>query len=226
MSGRLNRVMVTLAGKDHVHGLSMSRHLLIRVRVYLRSKMALFDSRAISNAMYRKTVDKLHIRIMPTTRRIKVANCAFEKCVGYLRDVPIQMGELVVPLEFSVIESSLHDVIVGLLRMIKLRAMLEHYRMVLKLHFEGDSEILNYEYEREVGHTSEHEFTSNDVGESNKDDDSEKGLALMLSDGKTNAPDCEEEELINQKLCHLNQTATEGIKSILSKYREVIALFI
>ena len=41
--------------------------------------------------------------------------------------------------------------------------------MVLKVHFEGDSEILNYEYEREVGHTSEDEFTSDGCGGSNND---------------------------------------------------------
>ena len=45
----------------------------------------------------------------------------------------------------------------------------------------------------------------------------------MLNDGKNNTPDFEEEELVSQKLCHLNQTATEGIKSILSKYPEEIA---
>ena len=45
----------------------------------------------------------------------------------------------------------------------------------------------------------------------------------MLNDEKTNTLVCEEEELINQKLCHLNQTATEGIKNILSKFPEVIA---
>ena len=45
----------------------------------------------------------------------------------------------------------------------------------------------------------------------------------MLIDGKTNAPDFEEGELINRKLGHLNQTATEGIKIILSNHPEVIA---
>ena len=92
LSGRLNRATVTFADKDQVHGLSTSRHLLIRVRVYSESTLALFYSGAISNVMSRKMVEKLHIRMMPTTRRIKVANCAFEKCVGHLHDVPIQMG--------------------------------------------------------------------------------------------------------------------------------------
>ena len=61
------------------------------------------------------------------------------------------MGELVVPLEFLVIESSAYDLIIGVQTMIKLRARPDYYLMVLKVCFEGDSEILNYEYEREVG---------------------------------------------------------------------------
>ena len=94
---------------------------------------------------------------------------------------------------------------------------------ILKVHFEGDSEIINYESEGEVGHTSEDKFTSDDLGDSNNDDESDEGLVLMLSGGKTNAPDYEEEELVNRKLCDLNQTAIEGIKSILSMYTELIA---
>ena len=40
---------------------------------------------------------------------------------------------------------------------------------------------------------------------------------------KNNALNCEEDELINQEPCYLNQTATQGIKSILNRYAEVIA---
>ena len=133
------------------------------------------------------------------------------------------MRELVVPLKFLVIESSPYDVTIGLPRMVKLRVRPDYYRLVLKVHFESDSKILNHRYERKVGHTSEDESTSDDARESNNDDKSDEGLVLMLRDGKTNAPDCEEEELINEKLCHLNQKSTEGMKSILSKYPEVIA---
>ena len=45
----------------------------------------------------------------------------------------------------------------------------------------------------------------------------------MLSDGKTNAPDCQEEELVNRKLCYHNKTATEGIKNVLNKNPEITA---
>ena len=103
--------------------------------------------------------------------------------MGHQRGVSIHMGELIVPLELLVIESLPYDVVIGLSTMIKLRALPDYYRMVLKVHFEGESEILNYEYEREAGFTYEDEFTSDDVGESNKDDESEV-LVLMLSNGK------------------------------------------
>ena len=68
--------------------------------------------------------------------------------------------------------------------MIKPRAWYAYYRMFLEVHFEGDSEILNHDYEREVGHTSEDEFTSDDIRESNNDDESNEGLLQMFSDTK------------------------------------------
>ena len=96
LSGEMGRAVVNFAGKDEVHGVSMSRHLLVRVQEYSESTMTFFDSGAISNFMKHKMVKKLHLRMQPTIRSIKVANCASEKCVARLNEVPISMGELVV----------------------------------------------------------------------------------------------------------------------------------
>ena len=126
---------MSFADKDQVHGLSMLRHLLIRERVYSESMPSQFDSRAIPKVTSRKMVNKVHIRMMPMTQRIKFASGAFEKCVGHLRDVPIQMGELIVILEFLVGKSSKYGVIIGLPTMIRLRARPEYYRMILKFTF-------------------------------------------------------------------------------------------
>ncbi len=91
MSGKMSKAVVNFAGKDEVQGVSMSRNLLVRVQVYSESMMALFDPGAIPNVMSHKTVKKLHLRMQPTNRSIKVANCASEKCVGILNEVPISM---------------------------------------------------------------------------------------------------------------------------------------
>lgn len=53
-----------------------------------------------------------------------------------------------------------YDVIVGLLTVIELTARSVDYRMLNKVHFNGESEILNYEYWHEDYHTSEYEFPS------------------------------------------------------------------
>ncbi len=100
LSGKLRRAVVNFAGKDEVHVVSMSRHLLVRVEVYYDSTMALFDSGAMPNVMLHKMVRKLHLRMKPTNRTIKVANYASEKCVGTLDEVTISVGELVVPMIF------------------------------------------------------------------------------------------------------------------------------
>ena len=52
------------------------------------------------------------------------------------------MEELVVLLEFSLIENLRYDRIIGLPTIIKLQARSDYYRMVLKVHFEAGSEML------------------------------------------------------------------------------------
>ncbi len=100
LSCMMGRTIVNFAGKDEVHGVLMPRHLLVWVQVYSESMMALFDSGAIPNVMSHKMVKKPHLRMQPTNCSIKVANCASEKCVGTLNEVPISLGELVVPIDF------------------------------------------------------------------------------------------------------------------------------
>ena len=124
--------MVTFVDKDQLHRLSVSRDLLFRFWVYSESTLPLFDSGTIPNVMSRRMVGKLHIRMMPTIRRIKVANCVFEKYICHLRDITIQMGELEITLEFLAIENSLYDVIIRLPTMIKLRAQSDYCRLFLR----------------------------------------------------------------------------------------------
>ena len=84
-----------------------------------------------------------------------------------LNEVLISMGELVVPMDFLVLKETFYDVIISLPAMIQLRARPDYNRMVLNIHYGGDSEIYNYEYERNSGYTVEDEFTpaSADEGE-------------------------------------------------------------
>ena len=110
--------MVNFAGKDEVHGVSMSRHLLVRVEVYSESMTALFDSDTIPNVISHKMVKKLHLRMQSTNRSIKVANCASENCVGTLNEVPISLGELAVPMRFLVLDETPYDILIGLPTMI------------------------------------------------------------------------------------------------------------
>ncbi len=89
---KTGRSVVNLAGKDEVHEVSLSRHLLVRVEVYSEPTLDLFESGAIPNVISPKMVKKLHLRMKPTNRAIKVANCVSEKCVGTLKEVPISMA--------------------------------------------------------------------------------------------------------------------------------------
>ncbi len=173
----------------------MSRHMVVRVQVDSESTMALFDSGAIPNVMSHKMVKKLHLRMQPTNRSIKVANCASEKHVGRLNEVPISIGELIVPMDFLVLEETAHDILIGLPTVIQLRARPGYYRMVLKIHYGGDSEMLNHEYERDNGNNSKDEFTSDSADEDQHEiEDPVEELVLMLNEPKKKTDSSDEDQ--------------------------------
>ncbi len=81
----MGRAVVNFAGKDGVHGVSMSPHFLVRVQVYSESTMELFDSGAIQKDMSHKMVKKLHLRMQPTNRSVKVVILCFGKMHGHIQ---------------------------------------------------------------------------------------------------------------------------------------------
>ena len=163
--------------------------------------------------MSQKMVKKLHLRMQPTNRSIKVANCASEKCVGTLNEVPISLGELVVSMDFLVLEETPYDIGIGLPIMIQLRARPNYYRMVLKIHYGGDSEILNYEYEWDNGNISEDEFTSDSADEEEQEvEDSIEELVLILNKPEKKTESSDEDQLMDEKLSHLNSNDAEAVK--------------
>ncbi len=180
---------------------------------YSKSTMELFDSGAIPNVMSHKMVKKIHLRMESTNRSIKVATCASEKCVGTLNEVPISMGELEVPMDFLVLEETPCDILIGLPTMIQLRARPDYYRMVLKIHYGGDSEKLNYEYERDCGNNSEDEFTWDGTEEDEQEiEDSIEEQVLMLNEPEKKIESSNKDQLMHEKLSHLNTKDAEAVK--------------
>ncbi len=92
----------------------MSRHRLVRVQVYYEYTMGLFDSGDIPNVMSHKMVKNLHLRMQPTVLS-KLRTVLRKKCVGTLNEVSTSMGELVVPMDFLVLEKTPYDILIGFL---------------------------------------------------------------------------------------------------------------
>ena len=77
--------------------------------------------------------------------------------------------------------------------------------MVLKIHCGRDSEMLNYEYERDNDNTSEDEFTSDSADENEHEiKDSVEELVLMLNEPEKKIDRSGEDKLLDEKLSHLN----------------------
>ncbi len=142
-----------------------------------------------------------------------------------LNEVPNSMGELVVTMDFLVLEETPYDILIGLPNMIQLRARPDNYRMVLKIHCGGDSEILNYEYERDNGNNSEDEFTSESADEDEHEiEDSVEELVLMLNEPEKKACSSDEDALLDEKLSHLNTKDAESVKKSSETIRESLII--
>ncbi len=127
-------------------------------------------------------------------------------------------------MDFLVLEKTPYDIVIGLPTMIQLRARPDYYRTVLKIHYGGDSEILNYEYERDIGNTSEDEFTSVSADEDEQEvEDSIEELVLTLNEPEKKIESSDEDQLMNENFSHLNSKDAEAVKKIIRNYPEVIA---
>ncbi len=196
----------------------------ICLEVYSECAMALFNSGAIPNVMSHKMVNKQILRMQSTIPIYQSCELCFGKMYGTLNGVPISMGELVVPIDYLVLEETPYDVLIGLSTMIQLRARPDYNGMLLKIHCGRDSEILNYEYERDKGNTSEDEFTSDSADENEQVvEDSIDELVLMLKEPEKEIESSDEDQYVNEKLSHLNSKDTEAVKNIIKDHPGVIA---
>ncbi len=107
--------------------------------------------------------------------------------------------------------------------MIQQRALPDYYLMVLKIYHGGNSEILNYDYERYIGNTSKDEFTlDGEDDEDQEEEDSIEELVLILNESEKKPAVKDENQLIDEKLSYLDITDTEAVKTIIKNHPEVI----
>ncbi len=106
-----------------------------------------------------------------------------------------------------------YDVFIGLLNMVQLRARPDNYRMVLKIDYRRDYEILNYECDCDSGNTSEDELPSECSDEYEQEiKESIAALVKMLKEPENKTESCNEGQLIDQKLSHLNAKDADSVK--------------
>ena len=104
--------------------------------------------------------------------------------------------------------------------MIKLRERPDYYRMLLKIHFQGDSEIFNYEYERENDNSPEDEFTSAESDDTSDKDEFDDELVLTRHSSAPVTQAEDEEELLDERLQRLDRTLAEKVKQVIKTIRE------
>ncbi len=141
-----------------------------------------------------------------TNQNIKVTNCASKKCVGKLNEIMGSMGELVVPMNISVLEETLEDILFSLPTMNQLRVHPYYYPMILKVHYGGDYEILNYKYEWCSGNTSEDRFRSDGADEGEQEvEESIKEFVLMLNKPEKRTENSGEDQMVDENISNMSK---------------------
>ncbi len=95
--------------------------------------------------------------------------------------------------------------------------------MVLKIHYRGDSDILNYEYDQDNGN-SEDEFTSDSADEDEQEaEDSIEELVLMLNEPEKKTESSDADQFVYEKFSHLNSKDVGAVKAIIRDHPDAIA---
>ena len=89
------------------------RHQTLTVTVYGHPVRALLDTGAIPNLLSLAVAQKIGVLIEPSEATIRVANGDTANSMGEVRNLPVVFDDMVVPLDFIVLENSVLGMILG-----------------------------------------------------------------------------------------------------------------
>ena len=152
---------------------------IIRIAVSGTDAESLFDSGASPNLLSSSLCQRLSLEVIKTDRRITVANGNKTGVTGIVTDVPISLGDnLIVSMDFLVIDNPPFDVIIGQPALEALQAIIDFGKQEVRLTVGPNSTILGFEYAGEslpkdnVSGTDSEDFTSgSDAAPSEASDD-------------------------------------------------------
>lgn len=118
------------------------------------------------------------------------------------------------------------DLIISHPNQIKLRMKIGKYHSKVKVRANGVSEAINFQYEPEAGNDTDDDLTSDRetgkyIGEYSDAEDY-AGLVLSVSERKVDVTTTSEEEIVYEKLCHLDNEYSQKAKNLFEEYQDVI----
>ena len=209
---------------------------IIRIAVSGTDAESLFDSGAIPNLLSSSLCQRLSLEVIKTDRRITVANGNKTGVTGIVTDVPISLGDnLIVSMDFLVIDNPPFDVIIGQPALEALQAIIDFGKQEVRLTVGPNSTILGFEYAGEslpkdnVSGTDSEDFTSgSDAAPSEASDDEADvadyfvGLITECEEEPSFVADEHEDEerkkenLLESKFEHFAKDEADVLKRIVS----------
>lgn len=125
---------------------SPRRLKLVPVKVFGHKTQALFDSGAIPNLISSRLAERLGLEVVPTTKKITVADGTTSECLGAAEKVSISFEGGKTPLNFLVMADLPFDVIIGCPTMEALETCIDLGNHSIAMKLEGNVIKLPLEY--------------------------------------------------------------------------------
>ena len=103
------------------------------IRIYGQTVRAPLETGAIPNLISLQCAQQLGARIEANNAAIRAASGAALREVGIIRDVPIALDDLVVPLSFVVLKSTVFGVLLETPTLVELKARMDLVRQEVAL---------------------------------------------------------------------------------------------
>ena len=145
------------------------KHQLLPVTIYGHRARALLDTGAVPNLMSAQFAERLGVHVERSRQSIRVANGDVVDRVGVVKKVPVIFDDLVVPLNFLVLENAMYEVLLGMYSLTALKARFDLVKQEFTLEYDGNIVTIPLEY------AAPYENPASDVSEEFTEYDSDPG---------------------------------------------------
>ena len=110
------------------------------------SVCSLLNIGAVPNLISTKFAEKVDAHVEKSSKSIRVANGDVVDRVGVVKNVPVVFDDITVPLDFIVLNNTVHEVLIGMHTLSVIRERFDFVKQEFSMSHDGASATLALEY--------------------------------------------------------------------------------